>query len=115
MMRRPPRSPLFPYTTLFRSRVDQADERLAAVEDAGQQTGEDQQRDDGGQRAAPAGAAAAAGRLVTTGVVGVVLVGVVLVGVVDGLGAPAAAPAADVVGAGGAQHLQAAGGVGLVP
>src|SRR5256885_8981625 len=29
MIRRPPRSTLFPYTTLFRSLVDEADERLA--------------------------------------------------------------------------------------
>src|SRR5439155_13379187 len=35
-MRRPPRSTLFPYTTLFRSRVDRQDDGLlVSVEDAG--------------------------------------------------------------------------------
>src|SRR3712207_7504186 len=33
MIRRPPRSTLFPYTTLFRSRADPAGDRAAAVPD----------------------------------------------------------------------------------
>src|SRR3712207_8589604 len=35
MIRRPPRSTLFPYTTLFRSRVEDAFDRVAGVDGAG--------------------------------------------------------------------------------
>src|SRR3712207_7242342 len=41
MIRRPPRSTLFPYTTLFRSRVD----RLQVPEGAHQQPGRDEEHD----------------------------------------------------------------------
>src|SRR2546423_11457951 len=35
MIRRPPRSTLFPYTTLFRSRAGATDRRTASVDDGG--------------------------------------------------------------------------------
>src|SRR3712207_9082571 len=41
MIRRPPRSTLFPYTTLFRSRAPAAAVAQAAEQDAGQQGGVD--------------------------------------------------------------------------
>src|SRR3712207_7547553 len=46
MIRRPPRSTLFPYTTLFRSRRVQDGERLARPRGGGRAAG-------GGRRAAP--------------------------------------------------------------
>src|SRR3712207_7190242 len=48
MIRRPPRSTLFPYTTLFRSRAEEPEQRH---ED--QQPGEDGQHAVGGQRRRP--------------------------------------------------------------
>src|SRR3712207_7597521 len=51
MIRRPPRSPLFPYTTLFRSRVDPlAEAVLCLLLEAGQSLGEHREGDP--QRAA---------------------------------------------------------------
>src|SRR3712207_9410389 len=66
MIRRPPRSTLFPYTTLFRSRLEDAHGRrpaldlgllvLAGDDDAGRQVG-DPDGGVGGVHALPAGAA----------------------------------------------------------
>src|SRR5688572_32349350 len=56
MIRRPPRSTLFPYTTLFRSRVGDGEENRAAQE------AEDRVRDAGGERGLPVGGVPAEAR-----------------------------------------------------
>src|SRR5688572_32415410 len=47
MIRRPPRSTLFPYTTLFRSHPDQGGARLQRTRRCGGSAGRDHQRGDG--------------------------------------------------------------------
>src|SRR2546430_2940230 len=64
MIRRPPRSTLFPYTTLFRSRPDQAHWSLRDPDRAlrGRAGGGEDPRRSGGWRAAARGGARGVGR-----------------------------------------------------